>query len=281
MSHLQTITSWLKENTDRLKKAGVASARLDVTVLLEEVLQKDRAWLAAHSDEEINQEDLRKLNGFVTQRERRVPLAYILGSKEFYGRSFLVNKDVLIPRPESEAIIELLKEVTGIVDDVNTVIDIGTGSGCLAITVKKELPDVHVTGIDISDRALKVARKNARLHTAQIQWKKMDIQKEFPKMPKTRPYIVVANLPYVPKKLITSEEITKEPPIALFSGSDGLDHYRMFWQQISTLKNKPFAILTESLISQHQQLESLGKSAGYSREKTTDLIQQFILRSKI
>src|SRR5690606_357890 len=142
---LTTISSWLQENTKILADAGIDSAHLDCRILLETVLQKSRTWLAAHVDEMLLAEDHKKLDTFITQRKNRVPLAYIIGSKEFYGRLFLVNESVLIPRPESEAMIEVLKEVMSekwMVDSrqmstpkLPTIYDIGTGSGCLAITV--------------------------------------------------------------------------------------------------------------------------------------------------
>ena len=270
-----TISLWLFENTAKLKSAGIESARLDCLILLEKVLEKTRTWLVAHDDNMLTSQQTKILDTFITQRQNRTPLAYIIGAKEFYGRSFLVNESVLIPRPESESIIELIKE-TNKVTDINTVFDIGTGSGCLAITIKKELPDIHVTGIDISGAALQVAKKNARQLTAQIQWRQLDIEEDgLPPMPKTRPYVIVANLPYVPGGLITSPEITKEPGIALFSGVDGLDHYRALWQKISAAKNKPFAIITESLEGQHAALQHMAAAAGYQVSATQGLVQQF------
>lgn len=272
---LKTIQAWLRESTTKLKAAGVESARLDCLLLLEHTLEKSRDWLLAHDDETLTPEQTANLDKKVSQRQKRTPLAYIIGAKEFYGRSFLVNESVLIPRPESESIIELIKE-TSKATDINTVFDIGTGSGCLAITIKKELPDIHVTGIDISGAALQVAKKNARQLTAQIQWKQLDIEEDsLPPMPKTRPYVIVANLPYVPEGLITSPEITQEPGIALFSGADGLDHYRTLWQKISAAKNKPFAIITESLEGQHAALQHMAAAAGYQVSATQGLVQQF------
>lgn len=269
------IQTWLNESEGTLKAANIESAHLDCQILLEHVLKKERSWIKAHNDESLSTDDLRKLDSYITQRQKRTPLAYIIGAKEFYGRSFLVNESVLIPRPESESIIELIKE-TSKATDINTVFDIGTGSGCLAITIKKELPDIHVTGIDISGAALQVAQKNARQLTAQIQWKQLDIEEGgLPPMPKTRPYVIVANLPYVPEGLITSPEITQEPGIALFSGADGLDHYRTLWQKISAAKNKPFAIITESLEGQHAALQHMAAAAGYQVSATQGLVQQF------
>lgn len=274
----RTISSWLKERTATLSRAGVATARLDCLVLLERVLQKDRAWIAAHDDEPIDDSLIKRLDTFVAQRVARTPLAYIVGSKEFYGRDFFVTEDVLIPRPESEAMIELLLDFAASQPspDINTIIDIGTGSGCLAITAKLALPDVHVTGIDISEAALRVAQKNARGHKAQIQWRHLNLLADgLPAMPKTRPYVVLANLPYVPNGLITSTEITKEPEIALFSGEDGLDHYRALGAALKEAYKKPFAVITESLTSQHVTLAEILADAGYQLQATNTLAQLF------
>lgn len=274
----RTISSWLIEHTAILNAAGVATARLDCLVLLGKALQKDRAWIAAHDDEPIDDSLIKRLDTFVAQRVARTPLAYIVGSKEFYGRDFFVTEDVLIPRPESEAMIELLVDfaTSQPSPDINTIIDIGTGSGCLAITAKLALPDVHVTGIDISEAALGVAHKNARDHKTQIQWRHLNLLADgLPAMPGTRPYLVLANLPYVPNGLITSTEITKEPEIALFSGEDGLDHYRALSTALQAAHNKPLALITESLTSQHVMLAGILADAGYKMQKTNALAQLF------
>lgn len=270
------IDTWLAQSEMALKQTGITTARLDVLVLLEDTTHKDRSWLLAHPEHELTPTLLKAGDRLLARRVNREPLAYIRGKAEFYGREFAVTPDVLIPRPESEAIIDLL---TGVAKrhDINTVIDIGTGSGCLAITAKKELPDVHVTGVDISSEALRIARKNARLHHAQIQWKQMDIGTDgLPRMPKTRPYILLANLPYVPDGLITSPEITKEPEIALFSGPDGLDHYRVLFAATEQLVNKPMAIITEALASQQPDLAHIARRREYRLADTNDLAQCFV-----
>lgn len=270
-----SISSWLKETETKLKKAGIESARLDCLLLLENELNKAREWILAHPERALSLPEQAELDKKVARRINREPLAYIVGSKEFYGHSFFVNESVLIPRPESEAIIELLKKVMA-KNNINTIIDVGTGSGCLAITAKLLLPGVHVTALDISAGALRIARRNARALKADIQFRKLDIYNGLPKMPKTRPHAMLVNLPYVPENLITSEEITKEPAEALFSGEDGMEHYKKFWQQIALLNNKPTHIITESLAVQHQQMPQLASSAGYTLSKTKDLIQLFI-----
>lgn len=269
------IEGWLKENISKLKSAGIESARLDCLLLLEHILKRSRVWILAHNDAKLSQSHLLELNTKVIQRISRTPLAYISKTQEFYGRKFYVDENVLIPRPESEAIIELLKELYTN-NSINTVIDIGTGSGILAITAKLELKDVHVTATDVSNWVLKIAKKNARDLKANIRFTQSDLLDNLPQMPKTRPYVILANLPYVPKNLITSDEITKEPPIALFSGQDGLNHYRRFWQEIKKSKNQPQAIIIESLKTQHKHLIKLAEDSGYRLGKTLDLAQLFI-----
>jgi release factor glutamine methyltransferase len=291
-----TIQTWLKTATEQLVEAGVASARLDSLLLLEHVLRSTREWVVSHDDTELEAPDSTVLNKMLAQRIDRVPLAYIIGSKEFYGLDFFVNEAVLVPRPESEAIVEMVKQLVtsgsltrdqsstansgSAFNDINTIIDIGTGSGCLAIALKKEFPDVHVTGIDVSEAALRVARKNARRHKAHVQWKQMDLYKHgISKMAKTRPYGIVANLPYVPNGLISSPEITKEPAIALFSGIEGLDHYEELFKQISDLAHKPLFVITESLVTQHSLLAEMTTAAGYYIKQTDELVQYFALKA--
>lgn len=278
-----TISQWLTDSSRQLHLQQIDSAHLDCLVLLEATLQQSREWTLSHSEEEITPAQLIVLNKMLSQRLEHTPLAYIIGSKEFYGCNFFVNENVLIPRPESEMMIDLLKEVRRQAQDdktklatnhqlPTTIVDIGTGSGCLAITAKLEIPNVSVIATDISKEALTVAKKNARIHNADIKFLQSDLLTSVPDLKSS---ILLANLPYVPSDLITSEEITKEPASALFSGKDGLDHYRKFWKQIASTKNKPTYVFTESLENQHSTLLNLATQSGYSLINNTELIQIF------
>lgn len=271
------ISSWLREASNSFQRAGIESAHLDALLLLEHYLKKSREWILAHEEEVIGDKLLSKLNKARDQRLNREPLAYITGEKEFYGRTFSVDENVLIPRPESEAIIELLKQILKQVQDDTQIIDVGTGSGCLAITAKLELPEADVIATDISDEALKTASVNAKTLNARVEFIRSDLLESMPRSKfELANSIILANLPYVPDGLITSEEITKEPGLALFSGSDGLNCYRKFWKQILELKNPPMAVITESLENQHEKLAQLAKSAGYKLKSTNGLAQLFI-----
>lgn len=265
-----TIAGWLQENTLILKKSGIESARLDCLLLLEDELQVTKEWLLAHSEHEIEQSHLLDLNTKLIQRSKRIPLAYVRNQQEFYGRPFYVNEDVLIPRPESESMIELLLSTNHQLP--TTIYDVGTGSGCLAITVKLELANVRVIATDISNVALDVAKKNAKNLNAEIEFVQADL---IPTSNLQLPTTILANLPYVPDDLITSKEIESEPALAVFSGPDGMDLYCRFWLQLQTLNHQANYVITESLDSQHEQMERLANTAGYVIKQINGLAQLF------
>ena len=221
-----TIAEWLVPAMIKLKEAGVDSPRRDCLVLLEDTIKKDRAWVTAHPEHELDQKIVQQLDKLIAKRLNREPLAYIRGKAWFYRRFFTVTPDVLIPRPETETIIELLIELAPKPGQI--IIDIGTGSGALAITAKLELPEVRVIATDISSKALAVARKNAQAHNVDVQFVSGSLLEPL-KIEQITDAIIMTNLPYVPHKLVTSPEITHEPQTALFSGTDGMDHYRKFW----------------------------------------------------
>lgn len=270
-----TIAEWLIPAMIRLKEAGVDSPRRDCLVLLEDTIQKDRAWVTAHPEHELDQKVVQQLDELIAKRATREPLAYIRGKAWFYRRFFAVTPDVLIPRPETETVIELLVELAPKLKPEQTIIDIGTGSSALGITAKLELPEVRVIATDISSKALAVAKQNAQAYKVDIQFVSGSLLEPL-KSGQLEDTVVIVNLPYVPHELITSPEITHEPKAALFSGADGMDHYRKFWQQVKKSTAKPQTLLVESLETQHGVMEILAKEAGYTLTKTSVLIQQFV-----
>lgn len=265
-----TIAQWLTDAMQKLGDAGVDSPRRDALVLLEDTIDKDRAWVLSHPEYSLQCPTLETLDSLIERRINREPLAYIRGKAWFYKRFFTVTSDTLIPRPESESFIELIKEIKPA-----SIVDVGTGSGALAITAKLELPDSRVTATDISKEALKIAKQNAKTHDVEIEFLHGSLLEPIYNLKPVTYNLLMANLPYVPEDLITSPEIALEPAQALFSGKDGLDHYREFWQQITDLSNKPTYILTESLESQHEDVEKLAVVAGYKLQKTDVLVQLF------
>ncbi len=215
------IKVWLDEAQIQLNNSFIYSARLDAELMLAFALVKNRTYLHAHADDLIIDSDLHKVNLLLEKRLTHVPIAYIIGYKEFYGRQFSVTPNTLIPRPESEVIIEVLKDIfiKSRFDSRNKIrlFDIGTGSGCLGITAKLEFPVLDVTLCDISSSALKVASENAKKLLAKVSITKNDLLKDI----KLHPDIIIANLPYVDKNWERSKETNYEPPLALFATNGG------------------------------------------------------------
>lgn len=267
------ISDWLQQAQRQLAAVGITSARLDCMILLEDITGKDRGWLLAHPEFELDKKSLKQLESVVARRAKHEPLAYIRGKVAFYGREFYVNQHVLVPRPETESFIELLKNSK--LNKNNThILDLGTGSGCIGITLALELPLTRVTLADIDNQALAVARKNADLQEAKVAHIATSLLHNI-----TGKYdIVVANLPYVPNNYPVNAAVRFEPKLALYAGDDGLDLYRAFWRQVSELQHKPALILTESLRKQHEALVSLAKTTGYCLATTNNLVQAFELR---
>ena len=212
------ISEWLKIATKSLKTASIPSARLDAELILANTLRKNRTYLHAHLDEEIDPRRFDIANARLDLRLDRVPIAYILGYKEFYGRRFTVSPSVLIPRPESEDLISLFLELTAGEIAEKVLIDVGAGSGCLGITAKLERSNLSVILSDISKPALNIAEKNANALNADVH-----IQQQSLLNGQLRPVdYIFANLPYVDKNWDVSPELQYEPEIALFAEDEGL-----------------------------------------------------------
>lgn len=268
------IETWLANAQAELSAHGISSARLDCLLLLEHVLQQDRAWVLAHLDAKPSAEQLQQLQSLVERRNTHEPMAYIRGFCEFYGRRFIVNSDVLVPRPESESMIELLKQS---VIPKAVIADIGTGSGCLAVSAKLETGAV-VIAVDIDKACLNVAQQNAAVHTASVRFIEGSLLEPFTyggSASGIAPTVLLANLPYVPNEYPINKAAEHEPTVALFAGSDGLDAYRLLFQQTTQLSVLPQIIITEALLSQHALLEELAATHGYSLVITDGLAQLF------
>jgi len=263
-----TIAAFLQQTQAQLKSAGITTARLDCLILLEDALSLDRASILAHPEREIATLPLLELNKQIVQRMQHIPLAYIRSTAFFYGRAFYVDAHVLIPRPESETLIELLKKLP--LPDQPRIADIGCGSGCLGITAALETNGtVHF--YDIDAQVLSVAKRNAHTYHIHGQYYEQNLLVQ-----SKGPYdVVLANLPYVPTDYAINRAAKHEPALALFAGEDGLDLFRTFWQQIGI--DKPTYVITESFPLQHAQNTQLAKNAGYSLQATDDFAQCFTL----
>lgn len=270
-----TIDKWLKNAVRRFKKHDIPTARLDALVLLEDTLNTDRAQLLAHPETTLTNEQQKHLATLISRRSTHEPLAYIRGKTEFYGRDFILTPAVLEPRPESETMIDLLKKLPP--EARKAVIDVGTGSGALAITAALELGTVQIIATDIDTACLVVARQNCQKHKVTIDLKQADLIEDI-----TLPIgtTILANLPYVPDSYHINEAAAMEPRLAIFGGEDGLDLYHRLFNQLASQTNKPAYVLTESLPFQHQALAKIAKQHGYTILQAQDFIQIFCLDNK-
>jgi release factor glutamine methyltransferase len=270
-----TIEQFLRTGTGQLKAAGISSARLDVLIMLEDSLHRDRAWVLAHPETKLATAQARRLERKVERRAKHVPLAYIRGHSEFYGRKFKVNRHVLEPRPESETMITILKQLHEFRIQNSefriSMADVGTGSGALGITAALEIPGARVDLYDISSGALAVAKHNAHLHELHLHARKMNLLRR----PLVAYDVILANLPYVPNTWKINEAAMAEPKIAIFGGADGLDVYRKLFAQLKRFTWQPSCVLTESLPPQHDKLAAIAAQNGFMLSRSDDFIQVF------
>jgi len=211
-----------------------ATPKLDAELLLCHTLKKDRSWLIAHADDVLDEATINDFNILLARRIRREPVAYITGEKEFWSRSFHVNPDVLIPRPETEHLIEAVREHFPDPQAEYSFCDIGTGSGCIAITLACEYPKACIVATDISKQALAVARRNAEQHgvSDRITFIQGDM---FAALTRDTASFdaIISNPPYVAQHEIDGleAELDFEPRHALSDGQDGLSFLRLLVEE--------------------------------------------------
>ncbi|HAC56112.1 TPA: peptide chain release factor N(5)-glutamine methyltransferase [Candidatus Saccharibacteria bacterium] len=257
-----TVEEWLIDVTEQFTRANIPTARLDAELILCHMLGVERSWLVAHGDESLARAALANPKGvrpggisvygdkLVLRRLKREPLAYLFAKKEFYGRDFFVNKHVLIPRPETEALIELAKKhsIRG------KVIDVGCGSGVIGLTLVNELQDITLTLSDASPDALEVAEKNAKsLRARGIEFVRSDLLEEWLETD-TRFDSIVANLPYVDRAWDRSPETNHEPAFALFADDGGLALIKRLVDQCEGVLASKGYLLLEADPEQHDEI---------------------------
>lgn len=252
---------------------------LDRELLLATILKKDRVWLLTHPKHELSAHQLKRLAQYIQRRKENEPLAYILGEKEFFGLPFFVNRWTLIPRPETEilveSVLEYLKKQKNHAEGL-AIVDVGTGSGCIITSLVTSIPNAHYRffATDISKRALVVAKKNAKRYgvSNKISFIHSDlIATLIPQLRTFDAVLITANLPYLSEKLYQKTEPTVhdfEPRTALLSGQDGLDHYRRLLAGLASLaKGRKVRFWLEISPEQAPQLPSLFASVGAKQEK--------------
>ena len=256
------VRSWLKNN-----KTLVDS--LDAELILAHVLGKDRVFLVSHDEDELTDAQIVAADELIRKRLAGYPVAYLAGHKEFYGRDFVINENVLIPRPETEGIIDLVKDL-----NPRKILDIGTGSGCIAITLKAELPEAKVCAYDISEAALEVAAQNAT--NLGVDLDALVISDLTSNVDLNDVDVVVANLPYVnPDWDFLSPEIKKEPDSALYADDNGLALIKRLIDEL-VVKDYHGYLVLESDISQQKDIIKYAGEHGFKHQKTAELITLFL-----
>ncbi|MDQ4120137.1 MAG: peptide chain release factor N(5)-glutamine methyltransferase [Acidobacteriota bacterium] len=225
------IAAALQQAAEFLKENAVADARRDAALLLGFVLNRDRAFLIANDDRDLSEEETTRFFELVERRATGEPIQYIIGRQEFFGLEFEVNENVLIPRPETEILVEAAIEILRKKENPRFC-DVGTGSGCIPISILANLENAEAVAIDISPAALALARKNAEKHgvTERIEFYESDVFAVFSnsrfKTQNPKFDLIVSNPPYIPNKdlLGLPREVREhEPHIALFGGDIGTE----------------------------------------------------------
>ena len=252
---------------------GLENGRNIGEILLQLLLDCKRDELYFGSEKQLTQDTIKTFHSWIQRLIKNEPLQYIIGTIEFYGLGLVITPAVFIPRPETERVVDIALQILKTVISPK-ILDVGTGSGCIAIALANELPEASVTGIDIDPNMLKLAQKNADLHKINnIIFKQMDIQKEIPKESYN---LIVSNPPYIPLNEISDlEKNIKdfEPHIALTDGADGLTYYHRLASVASKILHSNGYLIMEVGQGNHpQKALKLFKNNAFASNK---LIQDY------
>ena len=263
-----TISSLLNWTVNYFKSKNIQSARLDAEVLLSHVLRQERIYLYVHFDEPMEQNELNKFREYVKKRAQHVPIAYIIGEREFMGLPFKVTKDTLIPRPDTEILVEnVLNNVDK--DKEIEIVDIGTGSGAIILSLLVNLPKAQGKTVDISSKAIEVAKENAV--NLQVNDRcEFFVGDLFAPLNDNKFDVIVSNPPYIPQKdIATLEDDVKEyePVSALTDGGDGLSYYRRLLSEGKAYIKENGFIALEIGIYQSNDVKQIAMDNGWKNIK--------------
>jgi release factor glutamine methyltransferase len=268
---MRTLREWLKYGESQLAQGPHPErARRDAELLLLHLLSRDRAWLIAHGLDDVPEAHTARYDSMLARRKSGEPVQYITGEQEFYGLSLHVTRDVLIPRPETEHLVERALALAAELDHPR-IIDVGTGSGAIAIALAHNLPQAEVTAVDLSPAALDVARLNAEQNgfVGRIRFMQSDL---LASVAHERFDIVVSNPPYVPanERASLSVEVREhEPSLALFAGDDGLAIYRRLIPEAFEVIVRGGYLALEIGYGQAEEVSALLGLAGFMQADVT------------
>jgi len=260
------------QGTKILKNSYIKTAKLDTEILLAKVLDSNRENIILNNQKDLNDKNLDHFKRLIKERANKKPIAYILNKKFFWSNEFYVNKNTLIPRPDTEVVIEEILRLTKNKNKIN-ILDIGVGSGCILLTILRERKNFHGTGIDISKKTLDISRINAKKLNleSRVKFYKSDIDKFI----KGKYDLIVSNPPYIKScdlKYLEDDVINFEPKLALDGGIDGLSEIRKVINKSSELikKNGKF-ILEIGFDQKNKVIKLLNKKGFYVNSALKDL----------
>ncbi len=278
------IQSAILEGTKILKNKGIITAQLDSEILMMKAISKNRKYIILNYDEDLKIENLINFRGLIKERSNRKPIAYLTNKKFFWKYEFYVSKDTLIPRPDTELLIEEVLKNTKNKNRIN-VLDIGVGSGCVLLSILKENQNFYGTGIDISKNCLNISKINAnnlKVDT-RVRFYKSDVDK----FDLGKYDLIVSNPPYINKyylKYLEKDVINFEPKVALCGGLDGLSEIRKVIRKSSELIKKNGKFILEVGFNQKNKTIKLLRKEGFyinSISKDLAMIDRCIVSTKI
>ena len=257
------IKSIINEGIDRLKESKISNPQLDSEILLSNLIKKDKKYIILNPKEPLNSEQAEEFKKLIERRKNREPIAYLINKKEFWKDEFYVNQDVLIPRPDTELLIEQVLKINSKNSHLQ-ILDIGTGSGCILLSILKERPNFYGTGIDVSKKSINVSKLNAKQLslTSRVKFFHSSVDNfkigKYDLIVSNPPYIESSNLKYLEKDVINYE-----PKLALSGGLDGFSKIRKVINKTKTLIKKNGKFILEIGFNQKNKVKKILKEEGF------------------
>ena len=257
------IQTLLNQASKTLKQLSNTSSKLDSEILLSKIIKKNRQYLILNSNEELKKENIKSFDYLVKRRKKGEPIAYLINKKEFWKQNFYINQNVLIPRPDTETLVEETLKLFNVNSKLN-MLDIGTGSGCILLSILKERRNFFGTGIDISKKAINVAHFNAKMHqlSNRVKFYNSDVDKFL-----IGKYdLVVSNPPYIKRQDLKYLEVDVkgfEPKLALDGGKDGFSKITKVISKTSTLLKRNGRFILEIGFGQKKKILSILKQSNF------------------
>jgi release factor glutamine methyltransferase len=257
------IQTLLNQASKTLKQLSNTSSKLDSEILLSKIIKKNRKYLILNSNEELKKENIKSFDYLVKRRKKGEPIAYLINKKEFWKQNFYINQNVLIPRPDTETLVEETLKLFNVNSKLN-MLDIGTGSGCILLSILKERRNFFGIGIDISKKAINVARFNAKMHqlSNRVKFYNSDVDKFL-----IGKYdLIVSNPPYIKRQDLKYLEVDVkgfEPKLALDGGKDGFSKITKVISKTSTLLKRNGRFILEVGFGQKKKILSILKQNNF------------------